>query len=161
MSAWKAVLLKKSLCPLHRVDSSMNKHTQLLYTMAPKQLLFSFFFLFFGGGGFLGPHPWNMEVPRLGVELELQLPTYTSATAIGDPSLVCNLHHSSWQCRILNPLSEARNRTHFLTVPVGFVTTEPHCELLLLTPFVLLIFKVSALKQMTKSISTEVQKHRT
>ena len=22
---------------------------------------------------FLGPHPWHMEVPRLGVELELQL----------------------------------------------------------------------------------------
>ena len=23
---------------------------------------------------FLGPHPWHMEVPKLGVELELQLP---------------------------------------------------------------------------------------
>ena len=26
-----------------------------------------------------------------------------------DRSLVCNLHHSSQQCRILNPLSEARD----------------------------------------------------
>ena len=26
---------------------------------------------FFGGGVFLGPHSWHMEVPRLGVELEL------------------------------------------------------------------------------------------
>ena len=28
---------------------------------------------------FLGPHPWHVEVPRLGVESELQLPTYTTA----------------------------------------------------------------------------------
>ena len=28
-----------------------------------------------------------------------------------DPSCVCNLHHSLWQCWILNPLSEARDRT--------------------------------------------------
>ena len=25
---------------------------------------------------FLGPHPWHMEVPSPGVELELQLPAY-------------------------------------------------------------------------------------
>ena len=30
-------------------------------------------------------------------------------------SHVCNLHHSSWQCWILNPLSEARDRTRVLT----------------------------------------------
>ena len=28
---------------------------------------------------FLGPHPWHLEVPKLGVELELQLPAYTTA----------------------------------------------------------------------------------
>ena len=28
-----------------------------------------------------------------------------------DPSCFCNLHHSSWQCVILNPLSEAREWT--------------------------------------------------
>ena len=33
---------------------------------------------------FLGPHLWHMEVPRLGVELELQLPAYTTATATPD-----------------------------------------------------------------------------
>ena len=32
-------------------------------------------------------------------------------------SLVCNLHHSSWQCQILNPLIEARDQTHNLVVP--------------------------------------------
>ena len=35
---------------------------------------------------------------------------YATATAMPDPSHVCNLHHSSRQCRILNPLSEARDR---------------------------------------------------
>ena len=34
-----------------------------------------------------------------------------------DPSFVCKLHHSSRQCRILNPLSEARDRTGNLMVP--------------------------------------------
>ena len=60
---------------------------------------------------FLGPNPQHMEVPRLGAELELQLPVYTAATAMQDTSLICHLHHSSRQHRILNPLSEARDRT--------------------------------------------------
>ena len=32
-----------------------------------------------------------MEVPRLGVESELQLPTYTTATAKSELSHVCDL----------------------------------------------------------------------
>ena len=52
-----------------------------------------------------------MEVPRLGVELELQPLAYTTATAMPDPSHICDLHHSSCQCRVLNPLSKARDRT--------------------------------------------------
>ena len=32
-----------------------------------------------------------------------------------DLSLICDLHHSSQQRQILNPMSEARDRTHFLT----------------------------------------------
>ena len=47
---------------------------------------------------FTGPHPWHMEVPRLGVESMLQLPAYTTATAKQDPSCTCDLHHNSWQC---------------------------------------------------------------
>ena len=71
----------------------------------------------------LGPHPGPMEVPRLGVESELQLPAYATATATAtsDQNLVCNLHHSSWQCQILNPLSETRDRTCHLWLLVGFV----------------------------------------
>ena len=60
----------------------------------------------------LGPHPWHMEVPRLGVELELQLPAFATATATPDPSLVCNLHHSSQQRRILKPLSKQGLKPH-------------------------------------------------
>ena len=57
---------------------------------------------------FLGPHPQHVEVPRLGVESELELLAYATATAAWDPSLICDLHHSSWQSQILNPLSKAR-----------------------------------------------------
>ena len=58
-----------------------------------------------------------MEVPRLGVKSELQLPAYARATAMPDPSCVCDLHYRSWQSQILNPLSEARDETSNLIVP--------------------------------------------
>ena len=48
------------------------------------------------------------------VESELQLPAYTTATATRNPSLVCDIHHSSRQLQILNPLSKARDRTCIL-----------------------------------------------
>ena len=63
---------------------------------------------------FLWPHPWHVEGPRLGVKLELQLLACTTATAIQDQSHIFDLHHSSWQCWILNPLSKARDWTCIL-----------------------------------------------
>ena len=51
-----------------------------------------------------------MEVPRLGVKSAY-------AAAAWDLSHVCDLHHSSWQHWILNPLSEARDPR--------FVSKEP------------------------------------
>ena len=74
---------------------------------------FFFFFLFY----FVGPHPWHVEVPSLGVESELQLPAYITVTATGDTRHVCDLHHSSQQYQILNPLIEARDRTCILIDP--------------------------------------------
>ena len=65
----------------------------------------------------LGLHLWHIEVPRLGVESELLLLVYAGATATPDPSHVCDLHHRSQQCQILNALSEARDRIHNLMVP--------------------------------------------
>ena len=55
-----------------------------------------------------------MEVPRLGAAPELQLLATATATATWDPSNVCDLHHSSWQCPIPKPLSKAMDRTHVL-----------------------------------------------
>ena len=55
-----------------------------------------------------------MEVPRLGVESELLLPAYITATAKWDLSCVCDLHHSSWQYQILSLLSEASDQTCIL-----------------------------------------------
>ena len=62
--------------------------------------LFFFFLLFF------------RDAPRLGVKSELQLPAHTTATETQDLNHICNLHHSLWQCGILNSLSEARDQTH-------------------------------------------------
>jgi len=73
--------------------------------------LHTLFFIFLV---FVGLYWGHMEVPGLGAESELQWPAYTTATATPDPSWVCDLHHSSQQHRILNPLSEARDRTCIL-----------------------------------------------
>ena len=51
-----------------------------------------------------------MEVSRLGVESELQLQAYATATATPDRSRVWDPHHSSQQHQILNPLSKTRDR---------------------------------------------------
>ena len=72
---------------------------------------FFFFFLLFRA------ESMYMDIPRLGVEAELQLLAYAAATAMQDPSCVWDLHHSSQQCQILNPLSEVRDGTRNLMVP--------------------------------------------
>ena len=41
-------------------------------------------------------------------------PAYVIAIATQDPSRICNLHHSSQQHWILNPLNEARDQTCIL-----------------------------------------------
>ena len=63
---------------------------------------------------FLGMHLWHMEVPRLGVESELQLSAYATATAMQDPNHNCSLCCSLGQCRVLNPAREARDWTCIL-----------------------------------------------
>ena len=72
--------------------------------------LFSFFFCLFR------PHLRHMDVPRLGVKSELQLPAYTTATATSDLSFIFNLHYNSQQCQIFNPLTESRKWTRNLMV---------------------------------------------
>ena len=78
---------------------------------------FFFFLLLFRAA------PWHLGGSQarggigaaVGVESEWQLPAYTTVTATQDPNRICNLHHSSQQHWILNPLSEARDGTHILT----------------------------------------------
>ena len=55
-----------------------------------------------------------MEVPRLGVESELQLPAYTTTVATVDPSHICDLCCSLQQNQLLNPLSVAGDQTRIL-----------------------------------------------
>ena len=77
---------------------------------------------------FLWLHLQHMEVLRLGAESELQLPAYTTAIATWGLSRICNLHHSSWQCWIINPLSEARDWTHIL-MDTSQLPAEPQWKL--------------------------------
>lgn len=58
-----------------------------------------------------------MEVPRLEVKSELQLPAYTTATATPDRSQVYGIYHSSQQRQIRNPLTKARDGTCNLMDP--------------------------------------------
>ena len=71
-----------------------------------------------------------MEVPRLVIKSELQLLAYPTATATRDLSHICNLHHSSRQCWILNPLSRSRHQTCVL-MDTSWV---PHCWVTIRTP---------------------------
>ena len=75
----------------------ITEHIQFYQTIILFILIFIYLFRF------LGPHPRYMEVPRLGVKSELQLPAYATAMETQDPSRVCDLHHSSEQHQILNP----------------------------------------------------------
>ena len=73
---------------------------------------------------FLGLHTQNMEVPRPGGKLELQPLACATATAMPVPSFIC-----SWQRRILNLLSKARDRPTTSWFLIGFVSTAPRWEL--------------------------------
>ena len=76
--------------------------------------IFFFFFVF------LGLHLQHMEIPR--AELELKPPTYTTTTATPDLSHVCNLHHRSQQCRVLNHRAKPGVKPTSSGILVGFLT---------------------------------------
>ena len=61
---------------------------------------------------FLGLHQQHMDVPRLGVKSELQLPAYTTATATLALSLICDPRDSSQPRQPFNPPSGATQRNH-------------------------------------------------
>ena len=80
--------------------------------------------------------PEAYRIPQARVTLELQMPAYTTATAMPGPSHICDLHNS-WQCWILNPLSKARD--WFSWMLVWFITPEPWQELLM---FLVLVYDI-------------------
>ena len=58
-----------------------------------------------------------MEVPRLGVKSELQLPTYATATATAMRAVSSIYTAAHGNAMILNPLSKARDWAHILMDP--------------------------------------------
>ena len=75
-------------------DSVIHMHTSILFQIL-YQLSYSSwivhgfcFFVFV----FLGPNLWHMEVPRLGVKLELPLPVYATARATPNLGCICDLY---------------------------------------------------------------------
>ena len=95
------------------LSSKTEERKRFLRILAFLSFFLPFFFFFFPLV-FLGLNPWHRDVPKLGVEVDLQLPAYTTAIATQDLSCICDLHHSLQQCWILDPLNEARARTCIL-----------------------------------------------
>ena len=83
-------------------------------------LIYLFIYLFI-----LELHSWHMLVPRLGVQSELLLPAHTTATSTPDPRHICDLHHSSRPCWILNPLIRPGIEPTTSWFLVGFVSAAP------------------------------------
>ena len=84
-------------------------------------MFISFLFFFF-----LGPHLLHMEVPRLGAKSELQLPAYTTATAMWDQSHICkagSLTH--WARQRIKPTSTwilVKFLTHWTTIRTPWIS---------------------------------------
>ena len=77
------------------------------------------------------PEAYGSSQP--GVESELQLQAYSTATAMWYLSCMCDLCRSLWQPQILKTLSEARDGTHILRDTMsgsGSQPTKPQQELL-------------------------------
>ena len=95
----------------------MNANPFTLGELNYSPILFFFFFFFFFFFWFSLLYQLVLCVGVFFMLFVLFLPAYTSATEIPDPSCIYDLHHSSWQLWILNPLIEARDPTHNLMFP--------------------------------------------
>ena len=89
---------------------NIHKWNEWIYFLtSPCRYDFTFFKFFC----FLGCTLGIWKFPSQGLK-QLQLLVYTTVTATRDPSRIYDLHHSSQQCHIPNPLSEVRGWTRTL-----------------------------------------------
>ena len=108
-----------------------------IFKLFESSTIMLFFFFFFFWLFRAAPVAYESSQVR---ELELQLLAY--ATATQDPSCVCNLHDSSRQRRILNPVSKARDLIcnlvdtswiHFCCAttgtPMHYIFNLQHCSI--------------------------------
>ena len=65
----------------------------------------------------------------LGVQIGAVATAFTTATAMQDLNCVCDLHHSSQQCWIRIPLSQAEIEPVSSWILIGFVSSVPQREL--------------------------------
>ena len=106
-----------------KASKSYNKcQSQHMENPIMKTILYNFFFFWS-----LWAYLWHMEVLKLGFKLELQLPAYTTVTALPDSSPVCDLHHSN--SRSLTHWARPRIETTSPWMLVGFVTAESQWKL--------------------------------
>ena len=97
---WEIIIVKNWLYNKRiRVASSDYLVTTQNTCRVGQDFYFIFLFFYFSIFFLLWLHLQHVEVPRLGVKSELQLPAYTTVMAVGNPN------HSSWQHWILNPLA--------------------------------------------------------
>ena len=110
---WRALPFLYSFIHLFIHSSAHSFSKYLICVKLPEWVIFVWLFVFLFFFFFLGPL-WHMEVPRIGVELELQLLTYAPTAAMWDLSCIGDLYYRLQQWQILNPLSEARDQTCIL-----------------------------------------------
>jgi len=117
-----------SFCDL-LLSITFSKFIHVVVCISTSGLFFFFFSFFFF---FLGPNPWHMEVPRLGVQSELRLPAYTTTkTAMRDlcaASATYTTDHG--QHRILKNWVRPEIKISSSWILVGFITAESQQELL-------------------------------
>ena len=131
--AWKGSTgkAKQPPPPLKHPHSGLQRlHLQPIH-MFVGQLCFrsSFLSVFFFSLVFLRPPLWHMEAPRLGVELELQLPAYTPATATPNLSYVCDLHNTHSNAGSLTCYARPGIEPETSWILVDFVNAGPQWEL--------------------------------
>ena len=98
---------------LHHKRTSLTTLFHILYSCSFAEGFCLFFFFF----GIFRAAPMECGGSQARGLIGGVVPAYATATVSPDLSRVCNLHHSSWQCQILNPMSEARDWTCNLMVP--------------------------------------------